>query len=151
MTSASATTTPSTVATPAILATLALRLDDLHLHAQSVAGHYRPAEARVLDGHQQHQFVLPVRHALQHQHAGRLRHGLHDQHAGHHREIRKMALEKRLVVGDILDPDDAFGLHLHDAVHQQKRVAMGQNAADIVDVQNGHGSRLLSHGGRLLP
>ena len=81
-----------------------------------------------------------VRHALQHQDAGGLRHGLHDQHAGHHRKIGKVALEKRLVVGDILDPDDAFGFHFYDAVHQQKRVAMRQNRPDIVDIQNGHGS-----------
>ena len=35
-----------------------LALDHLHLHAQRVAGHHRPAEARVLDGHQQHQLAV---------------------------------------------------------------------------------------------
>ena len=72
--------------------------------------------------------LVAVRHGLQHQHAGGLRHGLDDQHAGHDREIGEVALEERLVVRDVLDADDALGLHLHDAVHQEHRVAMGQNA-----------------------
>ena len=117
MTSASATTTPSTVATPAILATLAFRLEDLHLHAQGVAGHDGAAEARVFDGHEEHQFVGAVRHIVEHQDARGLRHGFDDQHAGHDGKIREMAGELGLIGGDALDADDAVGLHFDDAVH----------------------------------
>ncbi len=61
MTSASATTTPSTVATPAILATLALRLMTFISMRRHIAGHHRPAETRIFHRHQQHQFVGAVR------------------------------------------------------------------------------------------
>src|SRR5205807_3668302 len=77
-----------------------------------------------------------IGHAPEHEHARGLRHGLHDQHAGHHRKIGKMALEKRLVIGDVLDADYALRLQLDDAIHQQERVAMRQYPADLVDVQD---------------
>ena len=40
-----------------------------------------------------------------------------------------------------LMPTMRSGFHFHDAVDQQKGVAMRQNRADLVDIQNGHGSR----------
>src|ERR1035437_7094878 len=115
-------------------------LEDLHLHAQGVAGHHGAAEARVFDGHQEHQFVGAVGHIVEHQDARRLRHGFHDEHARHDRKIRKMAGELGLIGGDALDANDAVGLHLNDAVHQKKWVAMGQNGPNLVNVQNRPGS-----------
>src|ERR1035437_4326322 len=115
-------------------------LEDLHLHAQGVAGHHGAAEARGFDGHQEHQFIGAVRHIVEHQDARRLGHGLHDEHAGHDRKIREMAGDLGLVGGDALDADDAIGLHLDDAVDQKKWVAMGQDGPNLVNVQNRHGS-----------
>src|ERR1022692_4957013 len=155
MTSASATTTPSTVATPAILdgddhaihgghaghlGHAGLALEDLHLHAQRVAGHHGAAEAGVFDGYEEHQFIGAVRHIVEHQDARRLRHGFHDEHARHDRKIREMAGELRLVGGDALDADDAVCLHLDNTVHQKKWVAMGQNRPNLINVQSCHGS-----------
>jgi hypothetical protein len=43
-----------------------------------------------------------------------------------------MALEKRLIDGDVLQPDNTFlTLDFKDAVNQQKRITMWQNAHDI--------------------
>ena len=140
MTSASATTTPSTVATPAILATLALRLM-IFISMRSVSPGTTGRRKRAFSMATSSTSLLSRSGMLlQHQDARGLRHGLDDQHAGHHRKIGEVAREKRLVGGDVLDPDDAFGFHFYDAVHQQKRVAMGQNRPDLVDVHNGHGS-----------
>jgi glutamate carboxypeptidase len=55
-----------------------------------------------------------------------------------------MTCKKRFVGGDVLDSDHAFRLHLDNAVHQQERVAMGQNFPYFVDIQDGHGSRIIS-------
>jgi len=122
-------------------------LDHLHLHAQRVARHDRAAEAGVLDGDQQDQLAVAVLHALQHQDTGGLRHRLHNQNTGHHREIGEMPVEERLVVGHILDPDNSVGFHFHDAVDQEKWGAVRKNGADLVDIQNGHGSGYYSSGG----
>jgi hypothetical protein len=40
-------------------------------------------------------------------------------------------------VGIVLDPDDAFVVHFHDAVHQEKWIPVRQDRADVVDVQHG--------------
>jgi hypothetical protein len=43
------------------------------------------------------------------------------------------ALEERLVDGDVLDPDDAFVLHLDDPINEQERIACG-SVHDATDV-----------------
>src|ERR1700674_3156979 len=58
-----------------------------------------------------------------------------------------MAREKRLVPGDVLDTYDAVRLHLDDAIDQQERVAMRQDALYFVDIQDGHESRYYSNRG----
>jgi glutamate carboxypeptidase len=52
-----------------------------------------------------------------------------------------MTREKRLIDGDILDPDDAFFLQLLNAVNQQHRVAVGKNVPDRLDIHDGNGGR----------
>jgi hypothetical protein len=47
-----------------------------------------------------------------------------------------VALEKRLVDGDILDGDQAFSrLELDNAIDQQEGVAMRQEFQDLLDVE----------------
>ena len=66
---------------------------------------------------------------LDHQNPGGLGHGLDDQHPGHHRLGREMPLEKRLVGGDVLDPDGAFILaELLDPVDHQHWVTVREYA-----------------------
>jgi hypothetical protein len=48
-----------------------------------------------------------------------------------------MALEKRLIDGDVLEPDNAFlALDFQYAVNQQKRITMWKKAHDIHDAVN---------------
>ena len=139
ITSASATTTPSTVALPYIFATLALRLTIfISMRSWSPGSTGRRNFAFSIPASST-SFLCPVRHLLEHQHAGHLRHGFDDQHAGHHRKVGKVPLEERLVHRHVLDADDAVRLHFHDAVHQQHRIAVRQNLAYFINVQNWHG------------
>ena len=55
----------------------------------------------------------------------------------------KMAGEIRLVHCDVLDADDAILFQFDDGIHQQHRIAMRQNVANRLDVQEGHGNWLL--------
>src|SRR6185369_4427985 len=90
--------------------------EDLHLHAQGVAGHHGAAEAGVFDGNQEDEFVGAVGHVVEYQHARGLRHGFNDQHAGHDGKIREVAGELRFIGGNALDADDAVCLHFDYAV-----------------------------------
>jgi hypothetical protein len=73
--------------------------------------------------------VLPSRH---HADGPDLRHRLDDENAGHYRVVREVSLEERLVLGDVLQTDrpDA-GLELLDPVHQQERIAVRYELADL--------------------
>ena len=73
---------------------------------------------------------------------GGLRQALDDQHPGHHRILREVPLEERLVDGDVLEADAALvAVHVVDAVEHQERVAVRQQLEDAVDVEHrgGHG------------
>jgi hypothetical protein len=54
-----------------------------------------------------------------------------------------MAHEKRLIYGDVLDADDPFLLQLEDGIHQQHGIAMRQNVANRLNVEEGHANWLL--------
>ena len=58
-------------------------------------------------------------------------HRLDDQHARHDRGIRVVALEKRLVVGDVLDADGRRVLDdVLDAIDQQEGIAVRNHPLD---------------------
>ena len=58
----------------------------------------------------------------------RLRERFDDQHPGHHRMPREVPREIRFVESDVLDRYDAALDQLDDAIDEQKRIAMGQEA-----------------------
>ncbi len=116
----------------------ALERQHFHLDAQLVAGRHRAAELGPLDAGEDHQLLVAVGNLGHHDDAAGLGHGLHHQHAGHDGIAGKVALEKRLVDGHILDGHQALGgLELDDPVDQQKRVAVGKKTQDLLDVK-GH-------------
>ena len=58
---------------------------------------------------------------------GGLRQRFEHQHARHHRPVREVAVEERLVDRDVLERDDALALlQLQHAVDQQERIAVRQ-------------------------
>ncbi len=54
-----------------------------------------------------------------------------------------MADEERLIHRDVLDSDDALLFQLENGVHQQHRIAMRQNVANLLDIEEGHANWLL--------
>ena len=54
-----------------------------------------------------------------------------------------MAHEERLIHRHVLDPNDALLLQLQNPVHQKHRIAMRQNVANFLDVEEGHANWLL--------
>ena len=99
-----------------------------------IAGEHFLLEFDPVDFHEVGGVVLRVLHRGQCENAAHLGHGLHLQHARHHWVVGEVALEERLVHGDVLDACDAAVVHVHDAVHQQEGVAVGQHGGDFVDV-----------------
>ena len=64
--------------------------------------------------------------------AAGLRHGFDDEYAGHDGQVGEMALELRLVHGDVFNRGQGFhGLEGGDAVELQKRVAVGNEFLDV--------------------
>src|SRR5947208_919256 len=72
-------------------------------HSKLVTGDNLPAELRVFDRDQQHELALAILDALEHQHARGLRHRFDDQDTRHYGEIGKVAIEERLIRGDVFD------------------------------------------------
>ena len=54
-----------------------------------------------------------------------------------------MSLEEGLGCGDILNADNAVCIHFDDLVDEKEGVAMRQDVADLVNVQDGHAVTLI--------
>ncbi len=53
-----------------------------------------------------------------------------------------MPLQDRVGLADLLDADHALAqLELDDAIHEQERVAMGDDVLDLVGAERRHGGR----------
>src|SRR3989338_3626762 len=106
----------------------------LHLKDQLVPRHHRFAELHLVDGHEIGEAPVVLR-LVQQNDAAHLRHRLHDQHPGHDGAAREVSAEEVFVHRDVLQADRPRPAQLHDAVHQEKRVPMGQDLFDLGDVQ----------------
>src|SRR6478735_8639610 len=108
------------------------------LQRQLVARFHRPLEARVVDADEIDDRVLVEAGAdrRKRQQRGRLRQRLEHQHARHHRAVREVADEVRLVDGDVLQRLDGLGVHRQHPVDQQDRVAVRQLLQDLMDVHH---------------
>jgi len=116
------------------------RLEGKHidLDAQLVAGGHRAAELGLFNAGEDGQFLVAVGNLVEHDDGAGLGHCFDDQHAGHQRVAGKVALKERLIHGYILDGHQALAaLELDDAVNQQKRVAVGKQSQDFLDIK-GH-------------
>src|SRR5690606_17073309 len=109
---------------------------DLDLEVEPVAGHHHARELRVVHLDQVRQPALETAAVGElGQHAAGLGQGLDHQHPGHHRAVREVAGEERLVGADVLVAEHALArLGLDHAVDQQERVAVRQHLADARDV-----------------
>jgi hypothetical protein len=110
-----------------------------------IAGNDGFSELHLVDPHKERQFILEFRFG-QKEHAGGLGHGFDNEDARHDGTSGKMALEKRLVGGNGLEPGDfLFGLGDRGRVDHQDRVTVG-NGPHNLDGGKGAG-RDVVHGG----
>src|SRR6266571_4490212 len=116
-------------------------LQDLDLKPDLVSRGDRTPELGAVDPREVHELRLPVRHSAQQEDGPHLGHRLDDQDARHDRVAGEVALEERLVEGDVLDADHALPLlDLQDPIDQEERVAVREDLQDPPDVH--HGRRL---------
>ena len=143
--SASATSVPSTLASPRNHHMLRALVDLGHVVAHHVARHDGLAELALVDGHEEDRAWPRRRRAwcATADRARRLRHALDQQHAGKDRLAGEMPGELRLVERDVLDADaGVVAVDLDDAVDQQERVAVRQQLQDLLDVGRAELQRL---------
>ena len=119
-------------------------LAELQLHAhigafqvQAVAGNHLTAELHAVQAGEKKEFVREVAHARRGQQTAGLGQGLQDQYARHDRHAGKMALEKGFVDADVFISLDMRARHaFHHPVHQEKRVTVGQNAQNALNIHS---------------
>src|SRR5690606_1454845 len=114
----------------------------LGLEDQLIARYYAALEARVVDADEIVDRAVSgfLALALETENAGGLRHGFDDQYTGHYRYGREMAIEIRLVDGDIFNGNDRLRqIQFDNAIDKQKRVAMRQVLANFIHFHHGLG------------
>ena len=126
--SASATLVPSTIASQAIVPDVAALLELLDMQFEPVAGHHRPAELGVVDGHEIDQRRLVAARSCSRQMAPAVcAIASMISTPGMTGWPGKVALEMRLVDRDVLDADRRIvAVDLDDPVDQQEGIAMRQ-------------------------
>jgi hypothetical protein len=110
-----------------------------HFHHERIAWSDGATKARVINPAEEDEFFITVLKLAERINGSHLGHRFNDKHAGHDGRSRKMALEERLVDGDLLDADDALARHkLCDAIYEQKGITMRQDILYSARVVNGH-------------
>jgi len=72
------------------------------------------------------------------QYGAYLRHSFTDQNSRHDGPIRKMAFKEIFIERHVLNPDTSFrAVNLNDAVHEQKRIAVGKMLKNFFNVEHG--------------
>ena len=119
-------------------------VEDGDLDAELIAGGDGAAEAGVFDAGKDHELGVTVGDLIEEQSAACLSDGFDHEDAGHDGVVGEVALEVRLVDGDVLDGDDALpALDLDDTVDKEEGIAMRQEGHDFEDVHRGGRRRLL--------
>src|SRR5271157_1649997 len=109
----------------------------MHLDSKLIARQHRATELSVFDAGKIDKLSVLVRHVTVDHHTRYLGHAFNDQNPGHDGRAGEMALEKRLIDGDVLEPDNAFlALDFQNAVNQQERITMWKKAHDIHNAVN---------------
>ena len=113
---------------------MAHRCQQINLEDECVAWNNLLAELHVVNLHEVCGPALWLLQRVQHEQTATLCHRLNLQHARHHRLLREVSLEERLVGGDILDADNRIGTQRDNLINQLHGVAVGQQFANLVDV-----------------
>ena len=112
--------------------------DDVDFDAELVAGHDGLAELGAFDAGEDHELGFAIGDLGEQKSTASLGDGFNDENTGHDGVSRKVSVEVGLVGGDVLEGDDALAaFDLDNAVNEQERIAMWQDALDLDDVERG--------------
>lgn len=118
-------------------ADVAFHLEDFCFDEEHVAGDDGAAEFDIVGAHEVADFAL-IFGFSEHEDAGDLGHGFDLEDARHDWVAWEVALEERFVDGDGFDAGAfVFAFEADDAVDHEEGVAVGEDAHDLVDVEDG--------------
>jgi hypothetical protein len=89
-------------------------------------------ELHIVYLHEISRISFRIFNGAKYKHASSLSHCLHKKHPWHHRLLREMTLEERLVHSHILDSYNILLSLLDNLVNQQERIAMRKQLSDTV-------------------
>ena len=111
------------------------RFDDVRFDLHRISRNDLVLETHVVNAQEVCRVLLGVLDALEDDDAAGLSHGLHEQHARHDGLGGEVARELRLVGRDVLDGADGVVVQIEDLVHQKEGIAVGQQFAHLVHIQ----------------
>src|SRR5450759_2756249 len=116
------------------LANCAPELRDLELEADLISRFDGPSELDIVERHEINDFAFRVPYGTHQKHSANLRHRFDDEDARNDWMPGEVSLNEWLGDRYILQPDDPLLLHyLENPVHEQERIAVGQNLHDVFD------------------
>src|SRR6266566_2325873 len=103
-----------------------MKLQYFHFHHELIAGDNSATKTDFVETGEHEETARARPRFAESENRARLRERLDDEDAGHHRMLREMPGEERLVEGYVLEGDDAALFELENSIDEQERIAMGE-------------------------
>jgi hypothetical protein len=113
-------------------------LQNFHFNPELISRYYRLTKPAFIDSREIDQFgISALIAAAKQQDNANLGERFDQKHSRHYRVIREMALKKRLIDCDILEPDHVSQtVSLEDSIYKQERVTLRQDLEDVLNLLN---------------
>ena len=109
-------------------------LQNLDFNSELIAGDDRQPKTALVYPREIHQFRIPVRVPTKKEDNPHLGQGFYKKHPRHDWMIREVALEKRLIDSDILEPHHVRQtISLEDSVYQEEWVALREDLENLIN------------------
>src|SRR5258707_14420805 len=103
-----------------------MKFEDFHFHPELIAGDDAAPETHLIETGEHEETARTRARFAKSEDRARLRERLDDEDSRHHRVLREMAGEERLVVGDVLVGDNAAFFELQNPFDEKEGVANGR-------------------------
>ena len=113
------------------------RCQKVNLEDKGITGNHFLTELHIRNLHEVSTPTLGFLYSIQYQQTAALGHGFNLQYTWHHRFLREMSLEERLITGDVLHTDNAGRTDRDHLVNQLHGIAMGEKLTDSVHIHDG--------------
>src|ERR1700722_6370386 len=99
-----------------------MEFQNFYFHHELIAGDHAATETHFVEPGEHEETARTRARLAQSEDRARLRERLDDEDARHHRMLREMAGEERLVEGDVLEGDDAALFEFENPIDEQERI-----------------------------